>query len=66
MKTEVTDEQKREVKAFIDNLTAQYTDTLSVIYEALGLDTALEPKPPRQAPNNLDDVLGRPPTYRGE
>ena len=44
--TMVTDEQRREIKAFIDNLTAQYTDTISVIYDALGLSEP--PQPPKR------------------
>ena len=59
--TNITDEQKREVKAFINNLSTVYTDTLSKVWEVLGLDTASEQKPPHtrlKEPNSkeLQDV----------
>ena len=55
--SEITDEQKLEIKNFIDNLTAQYTDTISVIYGALGLSE------PSVASEPIHD--NHKPVYRG-
>lgn len=35
--SEITDEQKAEIKRFIQASADQFTDTVSVIWEALGL-----------------------------
>ena len=58
----ISDEEKLEIKHFIEAQTAQWTDFVSMLDETLGLYG----KPPKQAPESLDDVLGRPPTYGGE
>ena len=54
--SEITNKQKAEVKAFIDNLSTVYTDTISLIYKNMGLDTTKDVKTPKNGPKALDEV----------
>jgi hypothetical protein len=51
----ISDEQKLEIREFVEAQSAQWTDFVSMLDETLGLYQ----KPPKQAPNTLDDVMGR-------
>jgi hypothetical protein len=36
--SDITDEQKQEIKDSIENAATTFTDTVSLVYDALGLD----------------------------
>lgn len=60
----ISDEQKLEIRHFIEAYTAQWTDFVSMLDKTLGL----YPKPvktPRMSSKEIQDMVSRPPTYRG-